>query len=392
MPSCSWACKEIGSGVQNGYLPSNLDHEADTEGTDLQEIIEDYHEYNSDFNLDAALRAIPEGETDRGDMFNVLALGLGLIDEPADDPFELADELADLDILYGHDRDGDGVSNPYTRPDADPDSTMTNAQLAAFLDRIPINNGNGGNPGGGDPGNNPGGPGGDPGNNPPPDPDTPPCSTGLLLTSGLRMSFLSELRWMTLVDIRANGPPGEPWPPHPGVPGGSEYLVVAKSPVWPSVDPQAQWHVSSLDGCLWEAVSVRTGLSQLVPWQSEHRTLIENEAAARPRAGFDTYLNRWDNLSATQQSQAQQYHVSRSVHASCDFADTLGPSLAESRCSWELPWAGVWDWTVSVCFEGWTQDRTYHECAVLDHGVEWFLSVLDYTQQITLLNGEPAGG
>ena len=31
-----------------------------------------------------------------------------------------------------------GSTNPYSRPDADPDSTMSNAQLAAFLDRIEI--------------------------------------------------------------------------------------------------------------------------------------------------------------------------------------------------------------------------------------------------------------
>ena len=222
-----------------------------------------------------------------------------------------------------------------------------------------------------------------------PDPDSA-CSTGLSLTEQDRVAFLADLSWVTLVDINPQGPQGERWPPHPDVPGGSEYLVVADSPVWTVIDSAALWSVLSLDGCVWEATDVEVLATQLLPWRSGDRLDIENAAAARPDAGFDTYLQRWDRLSATQRSEAQQYHIGGGVSHVCGFADAKDPALAKSRCWWELPWAGVWNWSIGACFEGVGAERTYEECAVLDHGVEWFLNIVDYTRQITLLADEPA--
>ena len=233
--------------------------------------------------------------------------------------------------------------------------------------------------------------GGTPDPNPDPDPDPDPaCSTGLSLTEQERVAFLADLSWETLVDINPQGPPGERWPPHPDMPGGSKYLVVADSPVWTVIDSAALWSVPSPDGCVWEATDVEVLVAQLLPWRSGDRLDIEDAAAARPDAGFDTYLQRWDRLSATQRSQAQQYHVGGDVSHACDFADAKDPALAKNRCSWELPWAGVWNWSISACFEGVGTERTYEECAVLDRGVEWFLNVVDYTRQITLFNDEAA--
>ncbi len=232
------------------------------------------------------------------------------------------------------------------------------------------------------------GPGPDP--DPDPDPD-PPCSTGLSLSASDRALFLSGVGWETLVDIRAQGPPGELWPPHPDVPGGSEFLVVARSPVWSVVDPLAQWTVPSADGCVWEVTTIGVSVSQMVPWRAGHRSAIEAADAARPGAGFGTYLTRWDNLSATQRSQARQYHVSRDPSNTCDIVEAQDPALARTQCSWALPWAGVWRWRVRACFEGVTDEDTYSECAVLDSGVEWFLNIVDYTQQITLLADDQSG-
>ncbi|MYE64444.1 MAG: hypothetical protein F4231_00780 [Acidimicrobiaceae bacterium] len=227
------------------------------------------------------------------------------------------------------------------------------------------------------------------GRTPDPDPD-PACSTGLSLTEQERVAFLADLSWETLVDINPQGPPGERWPPHPDVPGGSEYLVVADSPVWTVIDSAALWSVPSPDGCVWEATDVEVLVMQLLPWRSGDRLDIESAAEARPDAGFDTYLERWDRLSAIQRSQAQRHHPDGGVSHTCGFADAKDPARAESQCSWELPWAGVWNWSISACFEGVTTERTYEECAVLDQGVEWFLNILDYTRQITLLADETA--
>ena len=391
----------MNSGIANGYLPDNFNPNEDTSTDDLRKIVEAYGQHNPGFDADAALKAIadgnPDDETDRGDMFNALAAGLGIPYDP-EDPFDVADELADMGILQGHDRDGDGVANPYSRPDADPDSTMTNHQLAAFLSRIPPNDDphDGGGPtinrppkGGGDPpkrdrppktGGNPPKRGGDP---PGGDPDDEMCTTGLALSNHERSLFLAQLQWATLVGIEPQGEPGRRWPPHPDVPGGTEYLLVAGSPVWPVVDPPGLWYVVSDDGCLWEAISVQTRLTLMLPWSPGDRTTIENADSARPGAGFDAYLSRWDNLSATQQAEAQQHHRSRDVNASCGI-ETAISEHSRNRCRWELPAPGVWSWEARACFRGVAEDTTFHGCATLARGVEWFLEIIDYTSGITL--------
>ena len=325
-------------------------------------------------------------------MFIVIAIGIGLDIDPDADPFEVADELADMGILQGHDRDGDGVANPYTRPDADPDSTMTNAQLAAFLDRIPTSNDNrnddGGGVGSGIPRRGPGdrdGGRGDPGQ------DDEMCTTGLQLSGSDRSLFVSQLTWKTRVSIEPAGEPGRPWPPHPDVPGGAKYLVVSGSPVWPEVDPPGLWYVQSDDGCLWQAVSVQTRLVELLPWSARHRSMIENASAARPGAGFDTYLSRWDNLSAAQQAQVEQHHRNRDVNASCGI-ETANSEQSRDRCRWELATPGVWSWQASACFEGEGEEgATFRRCATLADGIEWFLEIIDYTSGITLQHNSGPG-
>ena len=392
-PDCrSWACREIKAGIENGYLPDDYNPDEDAGAEDLMAIFERYGEHNPGFDADAALETLPEeGTADRGDMFIAIAIGIGIEVDPDADPFEVADELADMGILLGSDGDGDGIVNPYTRPDADPDTTMTNSELAAFLHRIPTDDGDdegSGGPGGGG-GSPPGGGGGSPPGGG--DDDEEPCTTGLGLTAGDRSRFVSRLRWVTLVGIESQGEPGRPWPPHPDVPGGAEYLVVSGSPVWPVIDPDAVWHVPSDDGCLWQAVSVQTRLTQLLPWNARHRSMIENAGAARPSAGLDAYLSRWDNLSADQQAQAQQSHRSRDIRASCDIATALAAADSYDRCRWELASAGVWSWQARACFEGIAEDTAFRECATLASGIEWFLEIIDYTSGITLQHDSGPG-
>ncbi len=377
-PDCrSWACSEINSGIENGYLPDDYNPDEDAGAEDLLEIVERYGEHNTDFDADAAIETLPEeGTADRGDMFIAIATGIGVDVEPGADPFEVADELADMGILLGHDGDGDGITNPYTRPDADPDSTMSNAQLAALLDRI-----RGGDEDGGGGGVSP----------PPRGDDDDPCTTGLRLTAGERSRFVSQMRWVTLVGIEARSRPGRPWPPHPDVPGGGEHLLVARSPVWPVADSQGVWSVAGADGCLWDVVSIRTRMTQQLPWRPSHRAAIENAGAARPGAGFDAYLSRWDNLSAAERAQAERRHRNLDVNASCGIATAMAAADSYDRCRWELATPGVWSWQTGACFEGTGEGgATFRRCATLAGGVEWFLGIIDYTSATTL-QGDPVG-
>ena len=381
----SWACDEINSGIDNGYLPEDFDPQRLTQTADLETIIETYGEHNPAFDADAALQALqdanPDEEADRGDMFLAIAAGLDIDVDPDADPFEVADELADMGILLGHDRNGDGVADPYIRPDADPDSTMTNSQLAAFLNRIPT----AGNPGGHDGGpsvNRPPGEGRPPGGGG--DPDDEMCTTGLALTYSGRAAFAAQLRWETLVGIEAQSEPGVPWPPHPDVPGGAEFLLVSQSPVWPVVDPGAQWYAVADDGCLWVATGVQTRVSQLLPWRTDHRRVLENAGT------FGVYLRRWDNLTSGQQAQAIQRHRNRDVDVRCPLETAMVSQDSYNRCRWELPVSGVWSWQARACFEADTGYTTYRDCATLASGVEWFLGIIDYTSGITL-HHDPGG-
>ena len=447
-PGTSWACDEVNSGIEDGYLPEDFNPHQPANTDDLMEIIEDYSTHNPDFDGDAALAALEgaQDETQRGDMFNAIAAGLGIGHNP-EDPFEVADELADMDILYGHDMDGDGVVNPYDRPDADADSVMSNAQLAALLDRIqdlgdgPDETGNGPDETGDGPdetgngpdetGNGPSGPtvqdpfnpgpgptgptGAGPGptgagpNGPgpvdpgptgagptgagptgagPADPDVCALGVAVAMTENQREAFASELWWETLVAIGPRGEPGELWPPHPGVPGGASWLVVSMSPVWPVVEPAlatSPWEVvDHNDGCWWIATEVETRLQQLLPWRPSERRMVQVADAARPDAGLGAYLRRWDNLRPDQQAEVIASQPNHDFTANCALATAAVSADSRQRCSWALEVPGVWSWQAWACFEADAGDARFRDCATLAGGVEWFLGLADYTQHITL--------
>ena len=365
-PGASWACAEVNAGIEDGYLPDDFNPHQPTNTDDLLAIIEDHGTQHPNFDGEAALAALEgaEDETQRGDMFNAIATGLG-IPHNSEDPFEVADELADMGILYGHDMDGDGVVNPYGRPDADADSVMYNAQLAALLDRIqdlgdgpgetgngPDETGNGPsgptvqdpfNPGPFNPGPGPVDPGPiDPGpvNPGPADPNV--CASGVAaaMAENQREAFASELWWETLVAIGPQGEPGQLWPPHPDVPGGASWLVVSKSPVWPVVDPAVEtssWEVvDQNDGCWWIAAEVETHVEQMLPWRPSERRMVEDADAVRPEAGLGAYLRRWDNLRPDQQAEVIANQPNHDFTANCALA-TAAVS-ADSR----VPTPGVY--------------------------------------------------
>ena len=411
-PGTSWACDEVNAGIEDGYLPEDFNPHQPANTDDLIEIIEDYSTQNPNFDGEAALAALEgaEDETQRGDMFNAIAAGLGLPHNP-EDPFEVADELADMDILYGHDMDGDGVVNPYDRPDADADSVMSNAQLAALLDRIqdlgngPDETGTGPsgptvqdpfNPGPTGPGPFNPGPGPiDPGPIDPGPVDPGPagpnvCASGVAaaMTENQREAFASELWWETLVAIGPRGEPGQVWPPHPDVPGGYLWLVVSKSPVWPVVDPAvaaSPWEVvDQNDGCWWIATGVETRMQQMLPWRPSERRMVEDADAVRPEAGLGAYLRRWDNLRPDRQAEVIANQPNHDFTANCALATAAVSADSRAQCSWELAVPGVWSWQARACFEADVGDALYRDCATLAGGVEWFLGLADYTQGITL--------
>ena len=81
---------------------------------------------------------------------------------------------------------------------------------------------------------------------------------------------------------------------------------------------------------------------------------------------------------------AQQRHANRDVSASCGIETASVSADSYDRCRWELPTPGVWSWQARACFEGVAENATFHECATLARGVEWFLEIIDYTSGITL--------
>ena len=423
-PGETWSCKEVENGQDDGYLPDDFDADEKTEAEDLREIIKKYGETNPDFDVDEAEKQIKKekGRVTRGEMFNVIAAGLDLEHDP-DDGYEAVDPLGDRNIVRG--RDGDATDTD--REDADADADLSNAALAALLDRIKNEAKN--NP---DPAPTPTyrpsrpsttscGSGthrhsssGSCHAHPDPgcttsgtyraisgsghtfratsvcEPELPDCAASVAVTAQQRRSFAAQLRWKTLVGIEATGEPGVRWPPHPDVPGGSDWLIVADSPVWPLLDSGADWEIIDQDGCVWVTTHLETSVIQMLPWRSSHRRIVEQADADRPAAGFDVYLQRWDNLSPTERSGAQRNHVARDIDVRCGF-DTAGvDSDSYDECRWELPGPGVWRWEAAACFETTSGEETERDCVTLAVGVEWFLTINDYTQQLTIQATEPA--
>ena len=410
----------MNAGIGAGYLPDDFNPHDPTQTQDLLQIIEDFGAQHPSFDQDAALLALQDAghETDRGEMFNAIAAGLGIPYNP-EDGGDAAGELGDLGIVWGH--DGDPTNNPHG--DADPDSTLSNAALAALLDRIEGYTG----PGDGGPtvGGTTGGaaptpcaagahrhtPGG--GCHSHPDPgctasgtysaiagsghstvvtsvcapgqDDEACTTGVALTNNERAAFAAQLRWETLVGIEPQGEPGVPWPPHPDVPGGAEFLVVSQSPVWPVADPGARWEtVNQYDGCLWVATHVETHLSQMLPWRSGHRRVMESAGT------FSEYLRRWDNLTPAQQAQAIQHRRDGDLNVRCPLETAMVSEDSYDQCRWELPEPGGWSWQARACFEAGAGHAIYRDCETLAQGAEWFLGIIDYTSGITVLE-DPGG-
>lgn len=418
----TWACDEVTAGRDEGYLPGGFDPHDEADPEQVRQIIEDFGEQNPHFDAQAALAALQDmgDETERGEMFNAIAAGLGIPYDPDGDGSELADELGELGIVFGH--DGDPTNNPVD--DADPTSVLFNDQLAALLDRVEDVT----VPGGGDTGVvSPGGgnsatpcassqhrhsSGGschahpDPGCTPSgtysavngsghktvatgvcaPPADDEACASGLALTASERTRFAEQLRWQTLVRIEAHGEPGVRWPPHPDVPGGDEFLVVSRSPVWPVLDSGAQWEVTDdSDGCVWVASSLETQVWQMLPWSTGHRRMLEAAGT------FGVYLNRWDGLNPGRQAQAIQRHQNGDVNMTCPLATATVSQDAYDQCRWKLSESGVWRWQARACFEASAGDAVYRECEVLAEGVEWFLGIGDYTSGITVQAGAGLG-
>ena len=171
------------------------------------------------------------------------------------------------------------------------------------------------------------------------------------------------------------------------MPGGRQFLVVSESPVWPVVDPGAQWvTVNQQDGCVWSATEVETQVSQMLPWRADHRAALE------AAGGFDLYLSRWDNLSADQQVSTAQRHVDRDIDVQCALATTKVSADSYDQCRWELPASSVWSWRAVACFEAASTVATFRECATLASGIEWFRPIDDYTQLITMQSRSAGSG
>ncbi len=378
-PSTTWACDEVNTGIGEGYLPHDFNPHLEADPQQLLQIIEEFGDQNPHFNGDAALLALQEEtDPDRGDVFNAIAAGLGIPYNP-DDANEVTDILGDLGIVWGH--DADPTDNSDTA-DTDTGGDLSNAALAALLDRIQDQTA-----GGGPTGPTVGRPtdGGPTGGRPSTPDAGDACATSVVLTPSEMLRFAAELRWETLVRIEAHGEPGVPWPPHPDVPGGAEFLVVSRSPVWPVVDSGAQWEAANQDdGCVWVATHVETQVSQMLPWRSSHRRALANDG------GFDAYLGRWDNLSPGQQAQAIQRQQNSDVNARCPLETATVSDDSYDQCRWELPESGVWSWQARACLEAEAGDVVYRDCATLSEGVEWFLGIIDYTSGITV-RADPGG-
>ena len=199
-------------------------------------------------------------------------------------------------------------------------------------------------------------------------------------TDAERAALAARVGWYSFLEALPQGPPGEPWPPHPEVPGGDRHIVVANSPVWPRIAAADALDVDDGRGCVWSARWLRATVTQMLPWVPAHRAAVE------AHGGFTQWLSRWDRLSAGQQAEAQTLHVDGDltsvacpVTAAADGTRPAGQNLSYRQCRWELARPGVWHWILDA---GYT-DGTRTVTETLAEDITWFRSFDAYTQQRT---------
>lgn len=199
-------------------------------------------------------------------------------------------------------------------------------------------------------------------------------------TDADRAALAARVGWYSFLEALPQGPPGEPWPPHPEVPGGDRHIVIAGSPVWPRVPAANALDVDDGAGCVWSAQWLRATMTQMLPWVPAHRAAVE------AHGGFARWLGRWDRLTADQRAEARALHVDGDVTsvacpvtAAADGTTPAEQSLSYQRCRWELARPGVWHWTLDAGFT----DGTRNVTETLAEGVTWFRSFDHYTNQRT---------
>lgn len=199
-------------------------------------------------------------------------------------------------------------------------------------------------------------------------------------TDADRAALAAMVGWHSLLEALPQGPPGEPWPPHPEVPGGDRHIVVANSPVWPRITTPDALDVDDGAGCLWSAQWLRATMTQMLPWVPAHRAAVE------AHGGFTQWLAMWDRLDADQQAEARALHVDGDlttvacpVAAAADSTQPAGQNQSYRQCRWELTRPGVWHWTLDAGYTDGT--RTVTETLATD--ITWFRSFDAYTEQQT---------
>ncbi len=199
-------------------------------------------------------------------------------------------------------------------------------------------------------------------------------------TDADRAALAARVGWHSFLEALPEGPPGEPWPPHPEVPGGDRHIVIADSPVWPRVAAADDLDWEDGSGCVWSARWLQSTVTQMLPWVPAHRAAVEAHGGVAPWAG------RWDRLSADQQAEAQSLHVDGDltsvacpVTAAADGTQPADQNLSYQLCRWELPRPGLWHWTLDAEYTDGT--RTVTE--TLSEDITWFRSFDAYTSQRT---------
>ncbi len=206
------------------------------------------------------------------------------------------------------------------------------------------------------------------------------------LTDADRAALAARVGWHSFLEALSPGPPGEPWPPHPEVPGGDRHIVIADSPVWPRVAAAGALDVDDGSGCVWTAQWLRATMTQMLPWVPAHRAAVEASG------GFVQWLGIWDRLGADQQAEAQALHVDADftsvacpVAAAADGTQPADQNLSYTQCRWELARPGVWHWVLDAGYTDGT--RTVTETLAGD--ITWFRSFDAYTNQQTFTRVRP---